>query len=59
EDVGMMMIRKDPPLDQTGGRRDEEKVGPLLLAANGSSVLARSNGEQLPKSKQVYNRDSI
>nr|GEZ24801.1 ribonuclease H [Tanacetum cinerariifolium] len=29
EDVGMMMIRKDPPLDQTGGRRDEEKVGSL------------------------------
>nr|GFB08976.1 hypothetical protein [Tanacetum cinerariifolium] len=29
EDVGMMMIRKDPPLDQTGGRRDEEKVGGL------------------------------
>nr|GEZ37352.1 hypothetical protein [Tanacetum cinerariifolium] len=28
-DVGMMMIRKDPPLDQTGGRRDEEKVGSL------------------------------
>nr|GEV20495.1 hypothetical protein [Tanacetum cinerariifolium] len=27
EDVGMMMIKKDPPLDQTGGRRDEEKVG--------------------------------
>nr|GFC42949.1 hypothetical protein [Tanacetum cinerariifolium] len=25
EDVGMMMIRKDPPLDQTGGQRDEEK----------------------------------
>nr|GFC61560.1 hypothetical protein [Tanacetum cinerariifolium] len=25
EDVRMMMIRKDPPLDQTGGRRDEEK----------------------------------
>nr|GFB23043.1 hypothetical protein [Tanacetum cinerariifolium] len=22
----MMMIRKDPPLDQTGGLRDEEKV---------------------------------
>nr|GFA86669.1 hypothetical protein [Tanacetum cinerariifolium] len=29
EDVGMMMIRKDPPLDQTGGLRDEEKVGSL------------------------------
>nr|GEW17355.1 hypothetical protein [Tanacetum cinerariifolium] len=29
EDVGMMMIRKDPPLDQTRGRRDEEKVGSL------------------------------
>nr|GFB02839.1 hypothetical protein [Tanacetum cinerariifolium] len=29
EDVEMMMIRKDPPLDQTGGRRDEEKVGSL------------------------------
>nr|GEX30134.1 hypothetical protein [Tanacetum cinerariifolium] len=28
-DVEMMMIRKDPPLDQTGGRRDEEKVGSL------------------------------
>nr|GFC58810.1 hypothetical protein [Tanacetum cinerariifolium] len=27
--VGMMMIRKDPPLDQTGGRRNEEKVGSL------------------------------
>nr|GEY62977.1 hypothetical protein [Tanacetum cinerariifolium] len=26
EDVGIMMIRKDPPLDQTGGRRDEEKM---------------------------------
>nr|GFA13099.1 hypothetical protein [Tanacetum cinerariifolium] len=25
----MMMIKKDPPLDQTGGRRDEEKVGSL------------------------------
>nr|GFC69843.1 hypothetical protein [Tanacetum cinerariifolium] len=29
ENVGMMMIRKDPPLDQTEGRRDEEKVGSL------------------------------
>nr|GFA57127.1 hypothetical protein [Tanacetum cinerariifolium] len=29
EDVRMMMIRKDPPLDQTGGLRDEEKVGSL------------------------------
>nr|GEZ56269.1 hypothetical protein [Tanacetum cinerariifolium] len=29
EDVRMMMIRKDPPLDQTRGRRDEEKVGSL------------------------------
>nr|GFC48618.1 hypothetical protein [Tanacetum cinerariifolium] len=27
EDVRMMMIRKDPPLDQIGGLRDEEKVG--------------------------------
>nr|GEZ28525.1 hypothetical protein [Tanacetum cinerariifolium] len=26
---GMMMIRKDPPLDQTRGQRDEEKVGSL------------------------------
>nr|GEV96433.1 reverse transcriptase domain-containing protein [Tanacetum cinerariifolium] len=26
EDVRMMMIRKDPPLDQTGGRRDEKKL---------------------------------
>nr|GEX43095.1 hypothetical protein [Tanacetum cinerariifolium] len=25
----MMMIRKDPPLDQTRGQRDEEKVGSL------------------------------
>nr|GFB13859.1 hypothetical protein [Tanacetum cinerariifolium] len=25
----MMMIRKDPPLDQTGGLRDEEKVGSM------------------------------
>nr|GEX08720.1 hypothetical protein [Tanacetum cinerariifolium] len=25
EDVRMMIIRKDPPLDQTGGLRDEEK----------------------------------
>nr|GFC56237.1 hypothetical protein [Tanacetum cinerariifolium] len=24
-----MMIRKDPPLDQTGGLRDKEKVGSL------------------------------
>nr|GFC72646.1 hypothetical protein [Tanacetum cinerariifolium] len=29
EDVRMMMIRKDPPLDQTEGRRDEEKAGSL------------------------------
>nr|GFA11404.1 hypothetical protein [Tanacetum cinerariifolium] len=29
EDVGMMMIKKDPPLDQTGGQRDKEKVGSM------------------------------
>nr|GEX64050.1 reverse transcriptase domain-containing protein [Tanacetum cinerariifolium] len=29
EDMRMMMIRKDPPLDQTKGRRDEKKVGSL------------------------------
>nr|GFA82509.1 hypothetical protein [Tanacetum cinerariifolium] len=29
EDVRMMMIRKDPLLDQTGGLRDEEKVGSM------------------------------
>nr|GEX81539.1 hypothetical protein [Tanacetum cinerariifolium] len=29
EDVRMMMIRKDPPLDQTGGLRDEEKEGSM------------------------------
>nr|GEY84797.1 retrovirus-related Pol polyprotein from transposon TNT 1-94 [Tanacetum cinerariifolium] len=29
EDVRMMMIRKDPPLDQTEGLRDEEKVGSM------------------------------
>nr|GFC03899.1 hypothetical protein [Tanacetum cinerariifolium] len=29
EDVRMMMIRKDPPLDQTGGLRDEEKLGSM------------------------------
>nr|GFB06412.1 hypothetical protein [Tanacetum cinerariifolium] len=29
EDVRMMMIRKDPPLDQTGGLRDEENEGSM------------------------------
>nr|GEW75938.1 hypothetical protein [Tanacetum cinerariifolium] len=29
EDVRMMMIRKDPPLDQTRGLKDEEMVGSL------------------------------
>nr|GFC58837.1 hypothetical protein [Tanacetum cinerariifolium] len=29
EDVRMMMNRKDPPLDQIGSLRDEEKVGSM------------------------------
>nr|GFB04027.1 hypothetical protein [Tanacetum cinerariifolium] len=29
DDVKMMMIKKDPPLDQTGGPRDKEKVGSM------------------------------
>nr|GFB05837.1 hypothetical protein [Tanacetum cinerariifolium] len=50
EDVRKTMIRKDPPLDQTGGLRDEEKEGPshpgFETAAQGNtqswtSVLAK------------------
>nr|GFA90633.1 hypothetical protein [Tanacetum cinerariifolium] len=48
EDLRMMMIRKDPPLDQTGGLRDEEKVGSMhqpalylnqLLGVHAASTL--------------------
>nr|GEW35268.1 hypothetical protein [Tanacetum cinerariifolium] len=39
--VRMMMIRKDPPLDQTGGLRDEEKVGTMRQPALHLNQLPR------------------
>nr|GFB79142.1 hypothetical protein [Tanacetum cinerariifolium] len=44
----MMMIRKDPPLDQTGGLRDEEKVGRMHQPALHLNQLPRVQ-EGLPQ----------
>nr|GEZ25634.1 hypothetical protein [Tanacetum cinerariifolium] len=41
EDVRMMMIRKDPPLDQTRGLRDEEKVRSMHQPALHPNQLPR------------------
>nr|GFB50024.1 hypothetical protein [Tanacetum cinerariifolium] len=41
EDVRMMMIKKDPPLDQTGGLKDEEKLGSMHQPALHLNQLPR------------------
>nr|GFA85776.1 hypothetical protein [Tanacetum cinerariifolium] len=48
EDVRMMMIRKDPPLDQTRGLRDEEKHPEWFPLSKKPPTLDRDWNKTLP-----------
>nr|GEZ39982.1 hypothetical protein [Tanacetum cinerariifolium] len=54
EDVRMMMIRKDPPLDQTGGLRDEEKAGSMHQPALHLNQLPGVQAELEYHLEEVY-----
>nr|GEY00114.1 hypothetical protein [Tanacetum cinerariifolium] len=54
DDVGMMMIRKDPPLDQTGGQRDEEK-NKTLPTVQGSAQTWISELAKQDDSRSSFN----
>nr|GEX20749.1 hypothetical protein [Tanacetum cinerariifolium] len=65
EDMRMMMIRKAPPLDQTGGLRDEEKIEepshPVLeTGAEDQPIVQTSQHPEwfpLPKKPPTLDRD--
>nr|GFB10437.1 hypothetical protein [Tanacetum cinerariifolium]GFB10489.1 hypothetical protein [Tanacetum cinerariifolium] len=55
EDVRMMMIKKDPPLDQTRGLRDEEKVVSLNQLALHQNQLPGVQAVKQADSRSSFN----